>query len=89
MLHLVVVQGVTWIAVKYGSGDLMASRKRIAERRLGELLGVMRNEVLAPAEKLNQLREELAEYHETTEFDQCRTMGDLVQTNLEVCLRGL
>jgi len=69
--------------------NLMASRKRLAGRRLGQLLDIMRRETLAPQVKVNQLREELAEYHETASFDHCETMGDLVLTNLEISLLGL
>ena len=69
--------------------NLMASRKRLAERRLTELLNIMCHEVLAPEEKVAQLAQELAEYHAEPAFEQARTMGELVMKNLDASLRGL
>ena len=69
--------------------NLMASRKRLAERRLNELLAVMCRETLAPPEKVAQLAQELAEHHAEPAFEQSRTMGELVLKNLEASLQGL
>lgn len=69
--------------------NLMASRKRIAERRLNELFRIMEREVLSPPEKIRQLGQELAEYHAEPSFEQATTMGEMVQLNLEASLRGL
>ena len=69
--------------------NLMASRKRLADRRLTELLSIMRHEILSPPEKVKQLGEELAEYHAEPAFEGAETMGELVMLNLDASLRGL
>jgi hypothetical protein len=69
--------------------NLMASRKRLAERRLTELLNIMDRETLAPDAKVAQLAQELAEYHAEPAFENAKTMGELVLKNLEASLLGL
>ena len=69
--------------------NLMASRKRLADRRLTELFSIMRHEILSPPEKVKQLGEELAEYHAEPAFEGTKTMGELVMLNLDASLRGL
>ena len=69
--------------------NLMASRKRLAERRLTELLNIMCRETLAPEAKVAQLAQELAEYHAEPAFENAKTMGELVLKNLEASLQGL
>ena len=66
---------------------LIARRVRVAERRLDALLDCMCSDRLSSEEKTEQLREELGEYHETTAFSHCHSMGDLVRTNIHVCLQ--
>ena len=68
---------------------LMAGRKRISERRLGELFRIMEREELSPPAKIEQLGHDLAEYHAEPAFENAKTMGELVQLNLEASLRGL
>jgi hypothetical protein len=69
--------------------NLMASRKRLADRRLTELFNIMCRETLAPTEKITQLAGELAEYHGDSSFEGLETMGQLVLKNLEASLKGL
>ena len=69
--------------------NLMAGRKRISERRLGELFRIMEREELSPPAKIEQLGHDLAEYHAEPAFENAKTMGELVQLNLEASLRGL
>lgn len=58
-------------------------RRAISERtRLNALLTVMRATELAPPKNMAQLRTELAELHQSAEFENAWSMGDLVATNL-------
>jgi len=65
---------------------LMARRVKLARTRLGALFAAMSPDTISPIEKITQLKSELNSYHETTEFDECGTMGDLVKMNLKVTL---
>ena len=67
----------------------MARRRQSSPRRLALLLGTLRGHVLAPQDHFKQLRDELAEFNQSTAYSECRTMGDLVATNIEVMLAGL
>lgn len=61
----------------------MGRRAYAEQRRLNALLSVMRQTELAPQENVVQLRSELAELHESSDFEQAWTMGDLVATNIK------
>ena len=61
---------------------LMARRARAERHRLRDLLDVMRQHLLAPPEKVDQLKAELNRYHRTQAFDKCDSMGDVVRQNL-------
>ena len=66
---------------------LIARRVRVAERRLDALLTSMSRDRLSTDEKVIQLRDELGVYHESVAFRHCVSMGDLVRTNIQVCLQ--
>ncbi len=63
--------------------SLMARRARSERYRLKALLDVMRGDELSTPEKTRQLAQELNHCHRTTQFDRCRSMGDLVRLNLK------
>lgn len=65
---------------------LMARRARSERYRLKALLDVMRGDELSSASKTRQLSQELNQHHRTTQFDHCRSMGDVVRWNLKVML---
>ena len=68
----------------------LIARRFLAERpRLRMLFRAMRHNPAEPAEKVEQLRDELAEYHKSTAFNRCQSMGELVETNIEVALGRL
>lgn len=46
----------------------------------------MRPDELAPPEKTADLRQALNQHHRTTQFNRCRTMGDVVRLNLQLML---
>lgn len=65
---------------------LVERRCQIAHQRLDRLWEAMCREEIAPAEHVARLREGLDQYHETTAFSGCETMGQLVRMNLDVSL---
>lgn len=65
---------------------LIARRVKVAQRRLEALFECMRTDEISTPEKTAQLAEELGEFHESTAFQSCRTMGDVVLVNLQVCI---
>ena len=66
----------------------MVQRAVLGKRRLRALLKVMSREELAPVENVVRLREELGEVHQTMEFEQCKTMGQLTQAHIKYMLES-
>ncbi|WP_400191877.1 hypothetical protein [Hymenobacter sp. B81] len=65
---------------------LMARRARAERYRLKDLVDCMRQEELSPPDKIEQLKKELNLQHQTTLFDRCDSMGDVVRLNLRLVL---
>lgn len=85
-----VTQLLNWPTIKQYQNEertLIASRLRLGKRRFEALLLCMMADELAPHENLVNLRTELNRHHQTTAFSSCRSMGDVVRTQLEVMLR--
>lgn len=68
---------------------LMLQRSEIAAHRLGYLLQVMARDRIAPDEKVQQLRDGLAEHFHSERYLRCQTMGELVRENLEALRRNI
>jgi hypothetical protein len=68
---------------------LMLQRSDIAAHRLGGLMQVMVRDLIAPDEKVHQLRESLAEHFQSAGHLRCQTMGELVRENLETLRRNI
>ncbi|MBE2287198.1 MAG: hypothetical protein IAE77_27330 [Prosthecobacter sp.] len=65
----------------------LISRRYLSERqRITALLRCMKGNPVEPFEKVIQLRAELGQYHNTHLFDSCKSMGDIVEKNLEILL---
>ncbi len=60
----------------------LASRVKHARYILKDLFDVIAKEVISPEEKVRQLGKELANYHKTTFFDNCKTMAELLRQQL-------
>lgn len=65
---------------------LMARRARQAHQRLFDLMKCMKADTLSRPEKINQLKTELAKYHREKRFLNCKTMGEVVELNMQVLL---
>ncbi|RYF83515.1 MAG: hypothetical protein EOO03_15400 [Chitinophagaceae bacterium] len=66
--------------------SLMAHRVKLGKARLTGLFNVMKKDVIAPEEKVHQLRDDLADFHKNEAFRELQTMGALVEKHLEVML---
>jgi hypothetical protein len=66
---------------------LMAFRLVAARYRVKHLLDIMSSDYLSPQDKTDQLKNELAEYFESSAFLRCKSMGEVVKTNLKATLR--
>ena len=66
--------------------SLIARRYVAEQERITQLFECMRNNPSEPPEKVEQLKHELGEFHQTSNFDQCATMGDVVECHLQTTL---
>jgi hypothetical protein len=65
----------------------LISRRYLSEhQRITSLLHCMKNNAVEPFEKVVQLRSELGEYHNSHLFDSCKSMGEIVERNLDLML---
>jgi hypothetical protein len=65
---------------------LIFRRLRSARYRLKDLIDNMRQDTISTPEKIEQLKMELSEHHNSENFLKCKTMGDLVRLNLKTVL---
>ncbi|GAA4750673.1 hypothetical protein [Flavisolibacter ginsenosidimutans] len=66
---------------------LIAYRIAASRYRIMDLLKIMSKDSISTDEKRKQLKHELAEHFQTTTFNRCKTMGELVKTTLRVALK--
>lgn len=65
----------------------MAFRVANSRYRLMELLNIMAVDEISPPEKVEQLKNELNQHFNTTIFNRCKTMGQLLKVHLKKTLR--
>ena len=65
---------------------LLYHRLKLARYRLKDLMDNMRQDDLSTPEKIAQLKQELAQHHQSDEFLRCKNMGDLVRLNIKTIL---
>ena len=63
--------------------NLIARRYLSEQERITDIFQCMKENATEPKEKVEQLRHELAEFHHAAEFEQCATMGDVVEMHLQ------
>ncbi|WP_442587366.1 hypothetical protein ACSBL2_15085 [Pedobacter sp. AW31-3R] len=66
--------------------SLINSRARLVHYRLMDLLNCMKTDLISPQRKVDQLALELSEYHDHSSFKACKTMGELVDAQLNYYL---
>ena len=64
---------------------LIARRIISSRQQLGALLKAMEQDVIAPPEKITQLKEELTKHYET-DFSNCQSMGDILRKCLNLII---
>jgi hypothetical protein len=66
---------------------LMAFRLATSRYRIKELLDIMTADTISTSEKMIQLKTELNAFYGNTAFKNCKSMGQIVKTNLKQSLR--
>lgn len=67
---------------------MMAFRLISSRYRIMELLDIMHNDTISKSEKIEQLRNELAEHHHQNFFLRSKNMGDILKMQLKQSLRS-
>lgn len=62
--------------------SLINNRAKLVHYRLHDLLKVMKKDEISPQRKVEQLSEELGRFHKSSSFKSCKTMGELVEQQL-------
>ncbi len=66
---------------------LIAFRMAATRYRIMDLLNIMSADVISTTEKVDQLKNQLAEHFKNNQLLKCRTMGQLVKQTLRITLR--
>jgi hypothetical protein len=67
--------------------SLIARRIRTSEYRVTQLIKIMKKDQLSDNEKISNLRTELAKHYGIQSFENCNTMGDLMEKSLSILLK--
>ena len=67
--------------------SLIAARAKSAGSQLNELMAVMVKDQISMPYKVEQLKKELAEHHSNNIFLNCKNMGEIVLTNIQLLLK--
>lgn len=65
---------------------MIGARIKAGNRRVRSLLNVITRDEISTRAKVLQLREELNEHHQTTRFNKCQNMGEVLQAQLRLAL---
>ena len=65
----------------------IASRLKVERTRVDDLLKAMKDDKLSKGENIKKLKKELADFYEDNDFNDCQSMGDLVEMSLEMLTR--
>ena len=67
--------------------SLIANRAKASQDRLNELINIMKTDHISTSHKVDQLKKELAQHHKNDIFKQCKSMGEIVFTNIKLLLQ--
>ncbi len=67
--------------------SLIARRAKVSQERLSALLDCMIHDEISPANKVFELRSDLATHHHNPLFYQCNTMGEIVHLHIQLVLQ--
>lgn len=62
-------------------------RSKISFQAISDLLFAMKHDDIAPPDNVAQLKEELAQLYEDSSFLKCRSMGEIVETSLDLLVK--
>jgi len=65
---------------------MIANRIKVSRYRLKDLSDCMESDVISAAEKVDQLKNEMAEHFQESEFLECESMGEILRTRLFILL---
>jgi hypothetical protein len=66
--------------------NFMANQMQQNSNRIKKFIAIMANETLADSYKIIQLQQQLNAYHNTLTFSLCKTMGQLLQKQLQILI---
>ncbi|MEM9886033.1 MAG: hypothetical protein AAF849_09080 [Bacteroidota bacterium] len=66
--------------------SMIAARAKTLKDRFEDLMEVMTIDTISSPQKVRQLAIELGQHHSSSAFEDCKTMGEIVQTNIELVL---
>ena len=81
------VTGNSVIQYQLEERSLIGVRVKASWKQFSELTDIMTKDSISLPEKVNQLKQELAYHHRNQIFLKCKTMGDIVLTNIFLLLR--
>jgi hypothetical protein len=67
--------------------SLIAVRAKSERTRLNDLFEVMVNDQLSFPQKVELLKEELSQHHKNNAFHNCKNMGEIILTNIQLLLK--
>jgi hypothetical protein len=67
--------------------SLIARRAKVSRERLTKLLRCMSHDHISSDEKVNQLKQELADHHHNNAFLNCKSMGEIVTLNIKLVVQ--
>lgn len=67
--------------------SMIAARVKISKDKVKSLLKIMTEDEISFPKKVEQLRQELAEHHQSNTFLKCKNMGEIVANNLRLVLQ--
>lgn len=68
---------------------LIAKRIRTSKYRVNQLLNVMKIDQLSTQEKVDSLKQELAQHYQNDLFLQCENMGEIMNLSLNLLVKGI
>lgn len=63
--------------------SLINNRVKLVHYRLFDLLEVMKRDEISPRQKIEQLASDLSDFHKSSAFKLCKTMGEIVEEQLK------
>ena len=71
---------------RFEERTLMAKRYKSSERQIKELLECIQNDDVTSLQKMEQLKQELNQHHQTEAFTDCVRMGEVLETQMDLLL---